>query len=214
MGGRRWLTALAVFLSVVVVSPSAYAHEQEILNVILVEDEARPGNVSDSAFVEGNGLVFRMRDDTANATMQIRIDLNQDGVFNGSDDNVSVWLTRSCSLDENGSLIDDTCAVSHQFVFENSSQGTYSYQVERMIENSTTDVWNYSIQVWPDIHDEPGQPTIGDCFGANCETQDEGESETEDADIDIESMLYFVMVFAALGIILMVVSIRKERLEK
>ena len=75
MRGTRWLAPLAVFMTVVLLSPSACAHEQEILNVILVEDESRPGNVTDSAFVEGNGLVFRMRDDTANASMQVRIDL-------------------------------------------------------------------------------------------------------------------------------------------
>ena len=57
MGRRVWPVALAVFLAAVLLSPSVCAHEQEILNVILVEDEARPGNVSDSAFVEGNGLV-------------------------------------------------------------------------------------------------------------------------------------------------------------
>ena len=138
MGESRCIGAIAIFLALILLSPSVYAHEQEILNVILVEEEARPGNVSDSAFVEGNGIVFRMRDNTENASMQIRIDLNQDGVFNGSEDNVSVWLTRSCSLDENGSLIDKNCAVSHQIIFGNTSQGVYDYQIERMIENLDT----------------------------------------------------------------------------
>ena len=214
MGESRYIAILAIFLTLVLLSPSVYAHEQEILNVILVEEEARPGNVTDSAFVEGNGLVFRMRDNTENASMQIRIDLDQDGVFNGSEDNTSVWLTRSCSLDENGSLVDETCAVSHQFVFGNSSQGTYFYQVERMIENSTSEVWNYSIQVWPDIHEEPGQPSIGDCFGANCEDESSGEVASNDYKGSLESMLYLVMAIAALGIIILFTSIRNERLEK
>ncbi len=214
MGESRYIAILAIFLTLVLLSPSVYAHEQEILNVILVEEEARPGNVTDSAFVEGNGLVFRMRDNTENASMQIRIDLDQDGVFNGSEDNTSVWLTRSCSLDENGSLVDETCAVSHQFVFGNSSQGTYFYQVERMIENSTSEVWNYSIQVWPDIHEEPGQPSIGDCFGANCEDESSGEVASNDSKGSLESMLYLVMAIAALGIIILFTSIRNERLEK
>ena len=214
MGGSRCITILAVFLTLVLLSPSVYAHEQEILNVILVEEEARPGNVTDSAFVEGNGLVFRMRDNTENASMQIRIDLNQDGVFNGSEDNVSVWLTRSCSLDENGSLIDENCAVSHQIIFGNASQGVYDYQIERMIENSTSGVWNYSIQVWPDIHEEPGQPSIGDCFGANCEDGNDVDAATNDSNESIESLLYLIMALATLGIIILFTSIRKDRLEK
>lgn len=214
MGRRGRPVTLAVFLAVILLSPSVYAHEQEILNVILVEDEARPGNVSDSAFVEGNGLVFRMRDNTANASMQIRIDLDQDGLFNGSEDNVSVWLTRSCSLDENGSLVDENCAVSHQIIFGNTSQGVYDYQIERMVENSTSEVWNYSIRVWPDIHDEPGQPSIGDCFGANCEEESVVDAAANDSSLSLESVLYVIMALATLGIILLVMSIRKERLER
>lgn len=213
MRRRGRTVTLAVFLAVILLSPSVYAHEQEILNVILVEDEARPGNVSDSAFVEGNGLVFRMRDNTANASMQIRIDLDQDGLFNGSEDNVSVWLTRSCSLDDNGSLVDENCAVSHQIIFGNTSQGVYDYQIERMVDNSTSEVWNYSIQVWPDIHEEPGQPSIGDCFGANCE-EESVDAAANDSDLSLESMLYLIMALATLGIIILVMSIRKERLER
>ena len=211
MGESRYIAILAIFLTLILLSPSVYAHEQEILNVILVEEEARPGNVTDSAFVEGNGLVFRMRDNTENASMQIRIDLDQDGVFNGSEDNTSVWLTRSCSLDENGSLVDENCAVSHQFVFGNSSQGTYFYQVERMIENSTSEVWNYSIQVWPDIHEEPGQPTVGDCFGAGCDEESGVSDEVQQTSDSIESKLSAVMAMASLGVFMMILSIQKER---
>ena len=214
MRGTRRRASLAIFIVIVLLSPSTYAHEQEILNVILVEDEARPGNVTDTAFVEGNGLVFRMRDNTANATMQVRIDLNQDGVFNSSDDNYSVWLTRSCSLDENGSLVDETCAVSHQYIFANTSQGTYGYQIERVINNSTSEIWNYSIRVWPDIHDEPGQPSVGDCFGANCEEDVEIEVAVDSVEYDLASFLYVIMLLATLGIVVLYASIRKERLEK
>ena len=211
MGESRCIGAIAIFLALILLSPSVYAHEQEILNVILVEEEARPGNVSDSAFVEGNGIVFRMRDTTENASMQIRIDLNQDGVFNGSEDNVSAWLTRSCTLDDNGSLIDENCAVSHQIIFGNASQGVYDYQIERMIENSTSEVWNYSIQVWPDIHEEPGQPTVGDCFGAGCDEESGVSDEVQQTSDSIESKLSAVMAMASLGIFMMVLSIRKER---
>ena len=81
MGRSVWFKALGVFFALFLLTPSVSAHEQETLNVILVSDEIRPGNVTDTAFVEGNGIVFRMRDSTENASMQIRIDLNQDGVL-------------------------------------------------------------------------------------------------------------------------------------
>ena len=86
MGRSRGMKVLVVFFTLFFLMPSASAHEQETLNVILIDDEVRPGNVTDTAFVEGNGIVFRMRDSTENASMQIRIDLNQDGVFGGDGD--------------------------------------------------------------------------------------------------------------------------------
>jgi len=214
MGRSRWFTVFGVFLTLILLAPSASAHEQETLNVILVDDEVRPGNVTDTSFVEGNGIVFRMRDTTENTSMQIRIDLDQDGIFDGVGDNVSAWLTRSCALDENGSLVDESCAVSHEFVFGNTSAGTYVYQVERVVNNSTVDVWNYSISVHLDLHEEPGQPNIGDCFGAGCD-DDTGIAEEEKlSQSGPELILYGLMVFASLGIFMMIISIRKERFEQ
>ena len=211
MGRSRGLKVLGVFFALFLLTPSVSAHEQETLNVILVSDEIRPGNVTDTAFVEGNGIVFRMRDSTENASMQIRIDLNQDGVFGGDGDSMSVWLTRSCALDENGTLEDESCAVSHAFVFGNSSAGTYAYQVERVVNNSTTDVWNHSVIVHQDIHEEPGQPSIGDCFGAGCDEAVSEDELVEQSSITTENTLYAVMVFAALGIFMLAISIRNDR---
>ena len=213
MGRSLEFKALVVFFTVILLAPSVSAHEQETLNVILVEDEVRPGNVTDTAFVEGNGIVFRMRDSTENASMQIRIDLNQDGVFGGDGDNMSVWLTRSCTLDENGTLEDESCAVSHALVFGNASAGTYAYQVERVVNNSTTDVWNHSVIVHQDIHEEPGQPSIGDCFGAGCD-EEISPDEEEKSSTTTENALYVVMVFASLGIFMLILSIRNERINK
>ena len=213
MGRSRGLRVLVVFFTLFFLMPSASAHEQETLNVILVDDEVRPGNVTDTAFVEGNGIVFRMRDSTENASMQIRIDLNQDGLFGGDGDNMSVWLTRSCTLDENGTLEDESCAVSHALVFGNASAGTYAYQVERVVNNSTTDVWNHSVIVHQDIHEEPGQPSIGDCFGAGCD-EEISPDEEEKSSTTTENALYVVMVFASLGIFMLILSIRNERINR
>ena len=214
MGRSLEFKALVVFFTLILLAPSVSAHEQETLNVILVEDEVRPGNVTDTAFVEGNGIVFRMRDSTENTSMQIRIDLNQDGVFGGDGDNMSVWLTRSCTLDENGTLVDESCAVSHALVFGNASAGTYAYQVERVVNNSTTDVWNHSVIVHQDIHEEPGQPSIGDCFGAGCDEEIRADEKNEKSSTTTENALYVVMIFASLGSFMLILSIRNERINK
>lgn len=211
MSRGKGFNPLVMLLCVLFLAPSATAHEQETLNVILVEDEARPGNVTDSAFVEGNSIVFRMRDNTENTSMRVSIDNNQNGNFSDQGDNVSTWLTRTCELDDNGSLEDDGCAVSYERTFNSISQGTYHYQIERKINGSLVDVWQYNITVHPDIHAEPGQPSIGDCFGTNC--ADDGSSETQsDSELDSRDMLIGIMIFAAFGTAILTLSIRKERL--
>lgn len=211
MGRSHWFNVFAIFMAMVLLTPLVSSHEQETFNVILVEDEARPGNITDVAFVEGNGVVFRMRDNAENVSMQVRVDLDQDGLFNGSEDSVSVWLTRSCEIDENGTLVDESCAVSHLLVFGNTSQGTYNYQVERLVNNSTTDVWNHSIVVHADIHEEPGQPNIGDCFGAGCDEESDSDVIIQQTNSSTESKLYAVMAISSLGVFMLILSIRNER---
>ena len=55
------------------------AHEQETYNVIVVADGPMPANITDSDFVQGNAVVFRMKDTSENASIRISIDLNGDG---------------------------------------------------------------------------------------------------------------------------------------
>lgn len=210
MTRRVVLRLLIGFLCLLLLSPTAVGHEQETLNVIIVDDEARPGNVTDSAFVEGNNIVFRMRDNTENASMRISIDNNQDGNFSSTSDNVSTWLTRTCQLDENGSLVDDACAVSYERTFNSTSQGTYQYQVERRINGTLVETWQYTITVHPDVHTEPGQPAIGDCFGADCD-EDVSTDTSDEFEMDTEKVLIGVMIFAAFGAVMLTLSIRKER---
>jgi hypothetical protein len=111
-------------------------------------------------------------------------------------------------------LVDESCAVSHELVFGNTSAGTYVYQVERVVNNTTVDVWNYSITVHLDVHEEPGQPSIGDCFGAGCDDEVSEEVGLEQSITQTEYALYAVMVIASVGIFMLILSIRKERFEQ
>lgn len=210
MGQKSRLGVFLLSLCLLLMAPTTSAHEQETLNIILVEDDVRPGNVTDPTFVESNGLVFRMRDNTENVSMRVLIDLDLDGFFNGTLDNVSSWLTRSCELDGNGSLVNDSCAVSHEYVFNSTSRGVYLYQIQRALNGTVIETWNYSVTVHPDIHEEPGAPTVGDCFGAGCE--DEKVTQTENGvEISTEEALEITMFIAAVGCVMLLLSIKKER---
>ena len=142
--------------------------------------------------------------------MRVLIDLYLDGLFNGTLDNVSSWLTRSCELDGNGSLVNDSCAVSHEYVFNSTSRGVYVYQIQRALNGTVIETWNYSVIVHPDIHEEPGVPAVGDCFGAGCEHEKVAQTES-DFEITTKGALKVTMIVATIGCIMLLLSIRKER---
>ena len=210
-GVRRQCGALLVAALIGLLTLThASAHEQETYNIIIVADGPMPANITDSGFVQGNIVVFRMKDTTENASIRVTIDINQDGVFNSSTDDMSVWLVQSCELTENGTLVDETCAVSHSYEFNiNATVGDYGYLFERAINESIVTNETYTISLQKDVHEEPGVPTLGECFGIGCEAdvvaQEGEESQTE--------LLIIVMGVAIVGIIGLSISIMNESKE-
>ena len=210
-GVRRQCGALLVAALIGLLTLThASAHEQETYNIIVVADGPMPANITDSGFVQGNIVVFRMKDTTENASIRVTIDTNQDGVFNSSTDDMSVWLVQSCELTENGTLVDETCAVSHSYEFNiNATVGDYGYLFERAINESIVTNETYTISLQKDVHEEPGVPTLGECFGIGCEAdvvaQEVEESQTE--------LLIIVMGVAIVGSIGRSISIMNESKE-
>lgn len=208
-GGHRQFSAfLMVALIGLLVASTASAHEQETYNVIVVADGPMPANITDSDFVQGNAVVFRMKDTTENASIRITLDTDLNGAFDNQSDNRSDWLVYACELTDNGTLVDEDCSVSYTYEFAtNATPGTYAYQLEWSINETVTAVENYSILLWKDVHEEPGVPTLGDCFGIGCDVQDAVE-EGDDQSRDL--MLIAVAAGAAIGAIGLAISIRND----
>lgn len=207
-GGRRGVAISLAALLVVLTLGTVSGHEQETYNVIIVADGPMPANITDSDFVQGNAVVFRMKDTTENASIRITLDTNLNGAFDNQSDNRSDWLVYACELTDNGTLADEDCSVSHTYEFAtNATPGTYAYQLEWSINETVTAVENYSILLWKDVHEEPGVPTFGDCFGIGCDVQDaaaEGDEQSRDL------MLMAVAAGAAIGAIGLAISIRND----
>ena len=125
---------------------------------ILKDSGPEPKDILETAgFVEGDGIKFKMSDDTNNATMRVSIDLDLDGKFNESDDYFSPWMVYDCQYDGNGTLLNSECIESVVFYFNDSNgAGSYSYQVEKMVNESHTDFWVNTIFVGIDSHEEVG----------------------------------------------------------
>jgi hypothetical protein len=186
------------------------AHEQETYNVIVVADGPMPANITDSGFVQGNAVVFRMKDTTENASIRITIDTDLDGVFNESLDNTSAWLVETCALTENGTLADEDCVVSHMYAFDlNATTGDYAYRYERAVNGTVVSSENLTITLQKDVHEEPGVPGMGDCFGIGCEE----EVDVQTDDNENNAVIIAVMIGAIIGIIGLSVSIIKESKE-
>jgi hypothetical protein len=214
MGKGRPLILAGLLAMASLLVPASFAHTQQTLTVILTDKGVVAGNITDPAFVQGNIAWFRMEDSTANTSMVIRVDVDMNGVFNASEDFESPTLTHTCELDENGSLIDETCAVSTKYAFDlNATVGTYNFWVHRTHDGNET-VWNHTIMVHKDVHQEDG-PSPGDCFGIGCEGDEQNLSENEGGTATTDESVIFVLgIVSLVGMLALTLSIRKERLER
>ena len=205
---RLWVVGILVIL----MSPciAVQAHTPNVMMSILKEDGPVPKDVLETAgFVAGDGVKFKMGDNTNNSTIRVSIDIDDDGVFNESIDYFSSWLVFDCQYDENGTLLNSECVESDVFYFNGTNgPGIYSYQVERMVNGSHTDFWVNTIFVGVDIHEEGGLPSVGDCFGAGCEGVEELGSDDSNSNKDLISAL---MVISAIGLVVVSLSILSEK---
>lgn len=213
MRGQVQSFLVAFLMASVIWMPLTQAHEQKTLTVILLEDGVASGNISDPTFVQGNALWFRMEDSTNNTTMVVRLDQNLDGAFNASEDYESGVLVNECELDENGSLVDENCAVSATYNFSLSAPvGEYLFWIVRN-HNGTEEVWNNSILLHKDVHEEEG-PTPGDCFGLGCEDDGATNITTGDSQASDGDPIVLLAIIAFVGMIALSLSILKERREE
>jgi hypothetical protein len=208
--GCRVVSSLVIALFATAMLNGVAAHEQETYNVIVVAEGPMPANLTDSGFVQGNAVVFRMKDTTENASVRITVDSDLNGVFNETKDNVSTWLVETCPLTENGTLADEDCAVSHMYAFDlNATTGDYAYRFERAINGTVVSSEILTITLQKDVHEEPGVPSMGDCFGIGCEEEVEVQSDNDEP----SAVVVAVMIGAIIGIIGLSVSIINESKE-
>ena len=123
-----WLCA--IILSCLFIPP-ATAHEPNTFTMIIGEEEVIPSNVTGQVLFTNDSVWFRNVDDRENITHQIRLDIDGDGLFNGTEDISSGDLYSSCELDENGTKINQECEVIYKVLFNESTgliSGIFHYE--------------------------------------------------------------------------------------
>ena len=109
----------------------ASAHEPNTFTIIVGEDEPIPNNVTGQVLFTNDSVWFRNVDSRENITHQIRLDIDGDGLFNGTEDISSGELYSSCELDENGTKVDEECEVIYKVLFNETTgliSGIFHYE--------------------------------------------------------------------------------------
>ena len=128
MGRGIWLCAIIVSCMFM---PSATAHEPNTFTMIIGQEEVIPSNVTGQVLFTNDSVWFRNVDDRENITHTIRLDIDGDGLFNGTEDISSGELYSSCELDENGTKINQECEVIYKVLFNESTgliSGIFHYE--------------------------------------------------------------------------------------
>ena len=154
--------AFASFLLASFLSPVVPAHEPKEYTILLTQEGTTPQTIPDDVLVQTDFLFFMNVDDREGVSHRIQFDADDDGLFNGSDDFSSNWLSGSCDLDENGSKVDDSCMVTEAILLgpENGLlPGTIQLR-HQIMNNSQLSEENLSVTFIEDVHNQPN-PELG-----------------------------------------------------
>ena len=148
---------LASFLS-----PAVSAHEPKEYTILLTQDGTTPQAIPDDVLVQTDFLFFMNVDDREGVSHRIQFDADDDGLFNGSDDFSTNWLSGSCNLDENGSKVDQSCMITEAILLgpENGLlPGTIQLR-HQIMNNSHLSQNNLSVTFIEDVHNQPNPEVV------------------------------------------------------
>ena len=154
--------AFASFLLASFLSPVVSAHEPKEYTILLTQEGTTPKTIPDDVLVETDFLFFMNVDERGGVSHRIQFDADGDGLFNGSDDFSTNWLSGSCDLDENGSKVDESCMVTEAILLgpENGLlAGTIQLQ-HQIMSNSSISEENFSVTFREDVHNQPNLEVV------------------------------------------------------
>ena len=138
------------------------SHEPKEYTILLTKEGTTPQTIPDDVLVQTDFLFFMNVDDRGGVSHRIQFDADGDGLFNGSDDFSSNWLSGSCDLDENGSKVDDSCMVTEAILLgpENGLlPGTIQLR-HQIMNNSSVLEENLSVTFSVDVHNQPNTEVV------------------------------------------------------
>ena len=154
--------AFASILLASFLSPSISGHEPKEYTILLTQEGMTPKTIPDDVLVETDFLFFMNVDERGGVSHRIQFDADGDGLFNGSDDFSTNWLSGSCDLDENGSKVDESCMVTEAILLgpENGLlPGTIQLR-HQIMGNPSISEENLSVTFSEDVHNQPNPEVV------------------------------------------------------
>jgi len=151
---------ISLIVMALIMMPAAAAHEAKDYTILLTSDGTTPDSVPEGTLVTTDRLFFMMVDSREDARHQIMLDADNDGIYNGSDDLSSPWLTYSCELDEEGNKTDSDCMVTYTLILgpENGLlPGNVSLLIKTYEKGNSTN-YTFTASFAEDVHVEPMNP--------------------------------------------------------
>ena len=185
--------ALAYFIIASFLSPVVSAHEPKEYTILLTQEGTTPQNIPDDVLVQTDFLFFMNVDDREGVSHRIQFDADDDGLFGGSDDFSSNWLSGSCDLDENSSKVDQSCMVTEAILMgpENGLlPGTIQLR-HQIMNNSNLSEEYFSVTFTVDVHDQPNPEVV---------LPQMPQENSEDGNRDLLVVLLFASLMGILAI--------------
>ncbi len=179
---------LASFLS-----HAVYAHEPKEYTILLTQNGTTPQSIPEDVLVQSDFLFFMNVDDREGASHRIQFDADGDGLFNGSDDFSTNWLSGSCDLDVNGSKVDDSCMVTEAILLGPQNgllPGTIQLRHQTMNDSLLLEQ-RLSVTFMEDVHNQPN-PESG--------LPQTSQENSEDGSRDLLVVILFTSLMGILAI--------------
>jgi len=192
------MRSLAMAIGLLLLAAPVAAHELVIYTVIVNDEGPQPADVPENALKVGDSVWFWMKDSTEN--MSLVVELSKDGASARSP-----TLIYECALDENGTLVDESCKNRFEFTFNgNASIGLWNVSYMKYINGSVTETLYGSVTINEDVHLDGNH------------THDDAQSETQNQDSGAESTTQLIAmamaIVSAIGLGLLLMQPEKKTL--
>lgn len=184
-------------MAVVMIACPVAGHELSVYTVMINSEGVYPAHIPDDSLKEGDDAWFWMKDSTNNTTVVIELEWNGASVR-------SPILHYECELDDNGTLVDESCSNRYDHTFnQQNSAGLWNITVLKYVDGELVNEILGSVCIEEDNHE-------GEAVDVVCVPSETVDSTTGDYSTK-EIIAASIAIIAALGLFITLSTFKGER---